>query len=167
MSLAVKSRIVVFILSVLVWLALTGIGVEEIIAGVVIALIVSLVAGHFLVTTHKQKHLLHRWLYALFYLFKFLWEMIKANIHVAYIVLHPMLPIKPGIVKIKTNLTKDTAITVLTNSITLTPGTLTIDVNEEAKEIYVHWIDVKTTDVEECSKEIGSRFEPVLMEVFE
>ena len=167
MSLAVKSRIVVFVLAVLVWLALTGLGAQEIIAGVVVAAIVSVVAGHFLVTTHKQKHLLHRWLYAVLYFFKFLWEMIKANIHVAYIVVHPTVPVKPGIVKIKTKLTKDAAITVLTNSITLTPGTLTIDVNEEGKEIYVHWIDVKATDVEACTEEIGSRFESTLMEVFE
>ena len=56
---------------------------------------------------------------------------------------------------------------MLTNSITLTPGTLTIDVNEEKKEIYVHWIDVKATDMESCTKEIGARFEPTLKEVFE
>ncbi|MBN1465756.1 Na+/H+ antiporter subunit E [candidate division KSB1 bacterium] len=167
MSLAVKSKIVVFVLAMLVWLALTGLGRQEIISGFVVALLVSTMAGQFLITTHKQKHLLHRWLYAVLYFFKFLWEMIKANVHVAYIVLHPLVPIKPGIVKIKTNLHKDAAITVLTNSITLTPGTLTVDVNEEKKEIYVHWIDVKATGIEECTKEIGARFESVLREVFE
>jgi len=167
MSLAVKSRIVVFIFAVLVWLALAGVGFQEIIAGVIVALLVSLIAGQFLITTHKQKHMFHRWLYAVLYFFKFLWEMVKANFHVAYIVVHPLVPVKPGIVKIKTKLTKEAAITVLTNSITLTPGTLTIDINEDKKEIYVHWIDVKVTGVEECTKEIGARFESVLMEVFE
>ena len=151
----------------LVWLALTGLGVQEISVGVVVALIVSLTAGQFLVTTHKQKHLLHRWFYALLYLFKFLWEMLKANFHVAYIVVHPQVPIKPGIIKIKTKLTKDAAITVLTNSITLTPGTLTVDINEEKREIYIHWIDVKATNIDDCTKEIGARFEPMLTEVFE
>jgi multicomponent Na+:H+ antiporter subunit E len=167
MSLAVKSRIVVFIFAVLVWLALTGLGLQEIVTGIVVALLVSLIAGQFLITTHKQKHMLHRWLYAVLYFFKFMWEMVKANFHVAYIVVHPLVPVKPGIVKIKTKLTKDAAITVLTNSITLTPGTLTIDVNEDKKEIYLHWIDVKATGVEECTKEIGARFESTLMEVFE
>jgi multicomponent Na+:H+ antiporter subunit E len=93
--------------------------------------------------------------------------MIKANLHVAYIVLHPKLPIKPGIVKIKTKLTKDSAITVLTNSITLTPGTLTVDVNPESKDLYVHWITVASKDVEINTKLIGGRFEKLLMEVFE
>lgn len=167
MSLVLKSRIIVFFLAILVWLALTDFSIEEIIAGVIVAFLVSLFAGNFLITSHKQKHLIHRWLYAILYLIKFLWEMIKANLHVAMIVIHPNLPIKPGIVKIKTRLTKDTAITVLTNSITLTPGTLTIDMNEDKKEIYVHWIDVKSTDTEECTKMIGSRFESTLTEVFE
>ncbi len=167
MTLAVKSKIIVFILAFVVWLALSGTDVQQIVAGAVVALLVSLIAGSFLVASHNQKHLLHRWLYALLYFVKFLWEMVKANVHVAYLVLHPNVPIKPGIVKIKTNLKKDAAITVLTNSITLTPGTLTVDVNEEKGEIYVHWIDVKTTDVDACTKEIGSRFESILAEVFE
>ena len=167
MTLAVKSKIVVFFLAFVVWLALAGTDIQQIVAGAVVALLVSLIAGRFLIAGHQQKHLLRRWLLALLYFVKFLWEMVKANVHVAYLVLHPNVPIKPGIVKIKTNLTKDAAITVLTNSITLTPGTLTVDVNEEKGEIYVHWIDVKTTDIDACTKEIGSRFESILAEVFE
>jgi len=167
MSIALKSRIVVFVLAFLVWIALSGIDLQQIVAGAIVALLVSLVAGQFLITTKKQQHIFHRALYAVFYLVKFLWEMIKANVHVAYLVIHPNVPIKPGIVKIKTSLKKEAAITVLTNSITLTPGTLTVDVNAEAGEIYVHWIDVKETSVEACTREIGSRFESVLKEVFE
>ncbi|MDZ7725445.1 MAG: Na+/H+ antiporter subunit E [candidate division KSB1 bacterium] len=167
MSIKFKSRIFVFILSLLVWLALTDIkNVQELIAGSIVALLVSLTAGHWLITTSKQKHVLHRSLYALIYFLKFLREMVKANLHVAYIVVHPRLPIKPGIVKIKTRLTKEAAITVLTNSITLTPGTLTIDVDEK-KSIYVHWIDIKSKEVNECTELIGNRFEPLLTEVFE
>jgi multicomponent Na+:H+ antiporter subunit E len=78
-----------------------------------------------------------------------------------------MLPIKPGIVKIKTKLTKDSAITVLANSITLTPGTLTVDINEDKKELYIHWIKVSSTDINETTKEIGEKFEKTLTEVFE
>ncbi|RPI03278.1 MAG: cation:proton antiporter [Calditrichaeota bacterium] len=168
MSLKWKSRLIVFLLSLLVWLALTSWrDVQEIVAAIVVAALVSLAAGHFLITTHKQKHLLVRWFAAVTYFFLFLREMIKANVHVAYIVLHPLLPIKPGIVKIKTRLTKDVAMTVLTNSITLTPGTLTVDINPQAQEIYIHWIDVKATDVETCSKQIGAQFEKKLKEVFE
>lgn len=168
MTIKNRSRITVFILSFLVWMALTHIGdIQEVIAGLIVAFIVSMIAGKFLITTEKSEYIIKRFFSAIIYLFKFLWEMIKANFHVAYIVLSPNLPIKPGIVKIKTNLTKDSAITVLTNSITLTPGTLTVDVNPETKEIYIHWIDVLSTDVEENTRLIGGRFEKLLTEVFE
>lgn len=163
-----RSRLFVFIFSFLVWCALTSVtDLQEVITGVVVAALVSLVAGKFLITSEKREHIIKRIISSIKYLFKFLWEMAKANLHVAYIVIHPALPIKPGIVKIKTKLTKDSAITVLTNSITLTPGTLTVDLNPETKELYIHWIEVLSTDVEKNTKTIGGKFEPLLTEVFE
>ena len=162
------SRIIVFILSFLVWVALTDIkDLQEVIAGIIVGLIVSLVAGHMVVTTEKKRAFLYRFYKGVIYFINFLWEMIKANLHVAYIVLHPGLPIKPGIVKIKTKLTKDSAITVLANSITLTPGTLTVDVDKDKGVLYVHWIDVKSEAEDEATKLIGNKFEPKLTEVFE
>ncbi|MBN2104926.1 Na+/H+ antiporter subunit E [bacterium] len=168
MQIKTRSRITVFILSFLVWIALTSVrDPQELVAGFVVSVLVALIAGHFFITTEKSKHFLHRMAAAILYFFKFLWEMVKANFHVAYLVIHPNVPIRPGIVKIKTRLTKETAITVLTNSITLTPGTLTVDINPEKKEIYVHWIDVKFKDVKMATKTIGGKFESRLMEVFE
>ena len=167
MSIEFRSRTIVFVLSMIVWLALTDFAdIEEIIAGLFVSLFVSLVAGHFLVTTEKQKHFFKRFFAAIFYFFKFLWEMIKANIHVAYIVAHPKLPIKPGIVKISTDLEKDSALTIMANSITLTPGTLTVDLDKDKKKLYIHWIDTKVTEQEKATKEIGGRFEKMLKEVF-
>ena len=93
--------------------------------------------------------------------------MLKANLHVAYIVLHPMLPIKPGIIKIKTKLKKDTSLTFLSNSITLTPGTLTIDIDPDKQNLYIHWIDVESVDPDINTINVGGRFEPLLTEVFE
>jgi multicomponent Na+:H+ antiporter subunit E len=168
MTIKNRSRIIVFILSFSVWLALTDVAsLQEVLAGLVVALIISLVAGTFLVTTEKSGHLVQRCLMGIIYLFKFLWEMIKANFHVALIVINPALPIRPGIVKIKSHLTKDSALTVLTNSITLTPGTLTVDINPEKQEIYVHCIEVDSTDIEYNTRNIAGRFEKLIREVFE
>lgn len=167
MQIKTRSRYTVFIFSVLVWFALTGLSLQEIIAGIIFAALISLLAGHFLITTEKRSHLLKRIYFMVIYFFIFLWEMIKANIHVAYLVLHPLCPIKPGIVKIKTSLTKDSALTVLCNSITLTPGTLSLDINKEKQEIYIHWIDVKTVDIEEATRQIAGKFDNVLKEIFE
>jgi len=168
MQLAVKSRLIVFILAIMVWIALTlGGGLQEIFAGLIVAGLVSLVSGQFLVTTFKQKTLIHRIQYGIAYFFVFLWEMIKANIHVAWIVIQPKRPIKPGIIKIRSTLTKDTALTILANSITLTPGTFTVDINPDNKEMYIHCIDVQSMDMEENSRNIAGRFERYLKEVFE
>jgi multicomponent Na+:H+ antiporter subunit E len=103
----------------------------------------------------------------LYYLPIFIWECIKANFDVAYRVGHPDLPINPGIVKVKTSLKSDTGLTFLANSITLTPGTLSVDVDQEEGFLYVHWIDVKDKDIEKATKLIIGRFEPILKRIFE
>jgi len=168
MSLKTKSKILVFVLALICYLGLTSFtDYQEIIAGVVVALIVSLVAGGMLLKTDGKKNFFIRIIKAIEYAFRFLWEMAKANLHVAYLVLHPNLPIKPGIVKIKTSLTNESAITVLANSITLTPGTLTVDYNEKTSELYIHWIDVESVDEDKDTEIIGARFEKLLKEVFE
>lgn len=168
MSLKTKSRIIVFFLALICYLALTSFtDYQEIIAGVIVALLVALLAGQFLLKTEGRKNIFLRIFKAIEYLFRFIWEMTKANLHVAYLVLHPNLPIKPGIVKIKTKLTHGSAITVLANSITLTPGTLTVDYNEKTSELYIHWIDVESVDEDKDTKIIGARFESLLKEVFE
>ncbi len=67
-------------------------------------------------------------------------SMAKANIDVAYRVITGR--INPGIVRISPDFTKDASITMLANSITLTPGTLTVDINPETHDLYIHWINV-------------------------
>ncbi len=162
-----KSRIVVFFLSLLIWILITMVcSIPSLIAGIIIALITSIFAGEMLIITERKFHLKRVW-YTIEYLVKFTWELIKANFHVAYIVIHPLLPIKPGIVKVKTKLKRDSALTMLANSITLTPGTLTVDIDVDNQILYVHWIDVKFTDIEQTTKDIGGRFEKLLEEIFE
>ena len=84
---------------------------------------------------------------------------------VALRVINPKLPINPGIVTYKTKLKSDTAKVFLANSITLTPGTLSIDVIGD--ELFIHWIDVTSDDPEVIFNEIGSDFERILKEIFE
>ena len=80
--------------------------------------------------------------------------------------LHPDLPIRPAIIKVHTNLRTDIARTFLANSITLTPGTLTVDIMEDG-DMYIHWINVVTEDPEEQTDIIVKRFETILRRVFE
>jgi multicomponent Na+:H+ antiporter subunit E len=108
---------------------------------------------------------LRRWFFAALYLPYFLFYCIKANLDVAVRVIHPDVPIRPGIVKVRTNLTSEMAKTFLANSITLTPGTLTIDI--DGQDLYVHWINIKVEDPEKRFAEIVGRFEPLLRRIFE
>ena len=121
----------------------------------------------FIQRPHVLKHPLRYWYFLFVYLPKFLWECFKANIDVAWRVIHPQLPINPGIVRVKTSLKTDTALTFLANSITLTPGTLSVDVDKDDGLLYVHWIDVKSRDTEGATRIIVERFEKILKKIFE
>jgi multicomponent Na+:H+ antiporter subunit E len=97
------------------------------------------------------------------YLGVFLVELVKATLDVASRVVRPSLPIRPGIVKIRTSLTTPLARLLLANSITLTPGTVTVETRGDV--FFIHWIQVRHEDPEGATKEIASRFERYL-EVF-
>jgi multicomponent Na+:H+ antiporter subunit E len=100
----------------------------------------------------------------IWYLFVFVRELIKSNLDVARRVISPSLPINPGIVKFKSKLPTEYSKMVLANSITLTPGTLSIDIIDDT--FYIHWIDVKTTDPEKAYTEIAETFEKILLKIF-
>jgi len=106
-----------------------------------------------------------RYFWAILYIPVFVWECIKANFDVAYRVIHPALPIKPGIVKVKTGLKTDIARVFLANSITMTPGTLSVDIIGE--NLYIHWINVTSTNPAVYTDRISGRFEKFLKRIFE
>lgn len=76
------------------------------------------------------------WLDYLLYFFPI--ELLKSNIQVAIAVLNPKKSLKPGIVAVPIDLKTDWGIVLLANSITLTPGTITLDISKDKKKIYVH-----------------------------
>lgn len=165
-------RFVYFILAFIVWVLLTwpftegNIDRQVIIAGLIASLIVSMLFHEVLPKEHMVFISPIRIFWVLVYIPVFFYYVIKANLDVVYRALHPRMPIKPGIVKIKTNLKTQSGITALANSITLTPGTLTVDLTNDGF-LYVHWINVKSDDVEEATEFIARRFEWFLQKIFE
>jgi len=158
--------IALFILAFIFWLLLTfNIDISNIIVGIVAALITALVFGKYFIKDVIPFLQPQRYFWLIIYLFIFTWECIKANFDVAYRVLHPAMPIKPGIVKVKTDLKTNIAKTILANSITMTPGTITVDIIDDY--IYVHWIYVYTENPEEYSKKVSGRFEHYIKKIFE
>jgi multicomponent Na+:H+ antiporter subunit E len=101
--------------------------------------------------------------FALAYLFVFSAELIRANLDVAFRVLSPELPIRPGVVRVRTKLRSRLGRLLLANSITLTPGTITVETDGDL--FYVHWINVSGEDVDEATRRIVEKFERYL-EVF-
>ena len=114
-----------------------------------------------------MKITISRYLWFLYYIPLFVWECIKANIDSAYRLIHPDLPIRPGIVKVRTTLKSKVGLTILVNSITLMPGTMTVDCDEDNNLLYVHWADVKSTDIDKATELIVLKFERVLKRIFE
>jgi multicomponent Na+:H+ antiporter subunit E len=90
----------------------------------------------------------------------FLTALAKSNFRLAGLVLAPSLPINPGFVKVRTRLKTPMARLLLANSITLTPGTLTVEI--EGEWLYIHWVTADPSDVEGATREIVAGFERYL-----
>ncbi len=158
--------VALFILSLIFWLLLTyNLTIPNIIVGSIASLITSLIFGKYFLKDVVPFLQPQRYFWLMVYLFIFTWECIKANFDVAYRVLHPAMPIKPGIVRVKLGLKTNIAKTILANSITMTPGTISVDIIGD--EIYVHWIYVYSENPEEYSHKISGRFEKYIKKIFE
>ena len=164
-----KSRIVLFFVSFLVWCLLVWVpDWQHLVVGVMASIFVAIMTGDLFINRPQiLKHPLRYWYFIAVYVPVFIWECFKANIDVAYRVLHPALPICPGIVKVKTSLKTDTALTFLANSITLTPGTLSVDIDKNKGVLYIHWINVKAKDTKTATEIIVQRFERILSKIFD
>ncbi len=148
------------------WLGFTtSLDPQELITGAVVSLLIAIVS--FKTFTDYGLSFFHpkKIFNILKFIFVFIIALVKSNLDVALRVINPKLPINPGIVTYKTKLKSDTAKVFLANAITLTPGTLSIDVIGD--EFYIHWIDVVSDDPEVIFNEIGADFERILKEIFE
>ncbi len=160
-------KLVLGIISFLCWMVLTWtLYLPSLLVGLVVSMFIALWFGDVFVERAKNFFQIKRLAYLLYYIPVFTYYCLLANFDVAYRVLHPALPIEPGIVKVKTTLTNTTAKVALANSITLTPGTLSVKMTDDGY-LYVHWIKVRTTDVEEATEMIIRKFEKILKEIFE
>ena len=165
-------RLIYFVLAFVIWILLTwpfvdgNIDLQVAIAGLIASVIVAVMFHEILPKEHHIFISPVRIFWVLVYVPVFFYYVMMANLDVVYRALHPKMPIKPGIVKIKTTLKTDSGISALANSITLTPGTLTVDLTDDGF-LYVHWINVKSDDIEQATKHIAQRFEWFLKKIFE
>jgi multicomponent Na+:H+ antiporter subunit E len=158
--------VTLFILSMIFWLMLTfEFTLSNMIVGSVASVITSAIFTRFFISSIYKLVQPKRYFWFIVYLFVFFWECIKANLDVAYRVLHPSMPIRPGIVRVKTTLSSDLAKMLLANSITMTPGTISVDIIGDC--LYIHWIYVRSEDPEVYTKMITGAFENLIKKIIE
>jgi len=115
--------------------------IEEMVFGIILSLIAGYISHATFIKDNMRMLNPIRWILFLVYLVgPFFGSLARANFDVAYRVISGK--IKPGIVKISPDLKTDLGLTMLANSITLTPGTLSVDVDSKSKNLYIHWINV-------------------------
>lgn len=159
-----KKFISLFLILFVIWISVSGLHIQELMLGAVVAAILSYILSSYLNFSISLKIIPKLIMFLLLYIPNLIIELIKANLDVAKRVLDPKLPINPGIVKIPTQVKGDLGKLVLANSITLTPGTISIDADDE--NVYIHWIDVKGANSGEYQKNVSSSFEKLLRRIF-
>jgi len=149
----------------IVWYGFTtSLQPAELITGAIVSFVIVLITAKYFSCCGLDILLPKKLFLIVKYFFVFMIALLKANIDVAKRVLSPSLPINPGIVEFETKLTNEFAKMVLANSITLTPGTLSVDMI--GNRFYIHWIDVITEDPKEAHREIAKDFEDILIKIF-
>ena len=148
----------------LIWAAMTGsysglnLLFGAIIGGIVVLLLRNVLVGH---------NSIRRWRRILSLMGLFLYELVLSAVRVAVIVLHPRVReiVRPAIIEVPLTVRSDWEITLLANMITLTPGTLSIDVSADRSILYVHALTVEDRDA--VISGIVNGFERKIREVFE
>lgn len=119
---------------------------SELIAGIAFGILTGIVTRNFLVRkkNYRMVNPFRLILLAVYIIIPFFIEMTKANLDVAYRVI--TMKIRPGIIRVQSNLQTDLGIFMLANSITLTPGTITVDIDEKTHDLFIHNINIGEGD---------------------
>ncbi|MCK8825928.1 Na+/H+ antiporter subunit E [Fuchsiella alkaliacetigena] len=157
--------IFIFIILYVIWFIVSGnFSLASIVVGGLAAILPAKVISDYFVRWSAMR-IVTKFFIFVAYLLLLLKEVMASSLNVAYIVLHPRMPFNPGIVKVPTGFEgehKGIAMSFLGNTVTLTPGTMTLDLDTESGDLYIHWLDVKTRDPEEMRKTIYGKFESLI-----
>jgi len=157
----------------LLWVALTGsVKADSILVGLALSLLITFVtwkplfSGSRHIYVHDPEPLNFRPLKALMALPGFMADLTKASAEVAILAIKPSIQLRPGIVRVHSHLKNKTTIVFLANYITLTPGTLTVDMDISRHDLFIHSLDLDSLDASSLRDEVVS-MEGILGGVFE
>lgn len=148
------------LLLTIVWVALTG---NFVFSNFVLGFVLSFFILWVIALRSDDARYFNRVPKILSFILFFLYELMKANLQVAFDVSTPRFFMKPGIVKVPLTAQSDLEITLLANLISLTPGTLSLDVSNDKKVLYVHAMYIKNK--EQFIHSIKNGFEKKLLEI--
>ncbi len=143
---SIKSFLLTFIIMAVTWIVLSGqFDGFHIALGVISCALVAWFSGDFLFPPRQKTGITSTWIKFIPYMFWLLWEIVKANCWLTYLIFHPKMldKIDPTLVRFDTTLESQMARLTLANSITLTPGTITVSANTRGLFV-VHSIDSKS-----------------------
>ncbi len=158
----------VAVLLLLLYLSFSGaITGADLLMGSVAAVVISLLVSDLLVSNAGKLIDLRRWAYLVVYGIKYLtvielkahWSVIKAILNLGRV--------NPSIVRVPVRVRSDYAKTTVANSITNTPGTVVVDVDEERNYFYVHWLFADVVEDEEARRSISEEFERFSSKIFD
>ena len=145
----------------LFWLLLNGsLAIESVAIGVLVAGLVAVTLSTNLSYLSGYRFTPASFAATLGYVGYFLLQLVKSNLAMAGLVLTPDLPVRPAIVRVRTGLKNPIARLLLANSITLTPGTLSVEMKGEW--LYIHWVVAEATEAEAATRAIAAGFERYL-----
>jgi len=140
----------------------------DLLLGGIVSLIAAILVADVLITKHPSKVFdVRRWIWLIAYALHYFTLMeLRAHLDVVKRILHPKMPIKPGIVRVPYYVETDHGIVAVANSVTNTPGTVVVDLNTETKRYYIHWINVLSADEQACFDAITRGFERYARKAF-
>ena len=160
-----------FVVCFAFWILLTwSFDPQELIAGGVVSIAAALLSARFFIHEKAFWFFNPKRLFALIaYVFVFLWELIKANADMARRCYGGCKDVDPGVVKVPVELKSDYARSMLANSITLTPGTISLDIADEDGQLYyyIHWVDVSEEDRVKAGEIIKGTLEKWVRRIWE
>lgn len=142
------AHLITFLILFSLWILLSGkFDLFHLSLGIISCIIITLISGDLLFPESKTKGLIRSWLCFLRYIPWLLYQIILANLHILYLVFHPRMMelIDPEIITFQSKLKKELSLVTFANSITLTPGTITVYVSVDG-DFHVHSIDKKSAE---------------------
>ena len=166
-----RRKFFTFLITLAIWIIFAGkVTTDVLIVGVIASLVTTWLYSDLLFRSSNRKRnwsfYLKKFLYILMFIPVFFYEAFMAALKVSKHAFEKEPSFSPGIIKVKTSLRNITALTILANLITLTPGTLTLDFDMREKAFFIHWIDVTTVEEAEARKQVIERFENWLEVIF-